>query len=190
MNETLALLLAMSGTLVGLLPVLVAGLPLTQVLIDRQLHRSHGNTSAPRGDRAPASLRPGFTPLDFGPDPMLWPSQRADERPARPELSWPSSTWDDPHFGRHAAAPPKAPEGPARPRSEKPKEEKRKGGGKSSGGSKGERKAKPADGLPSVEELESLIAENGITTVAAMLMQQNGWTVEQVARWIREQRQR
>ena len=43
---------------------------------------------------------PSFTPLDLGPDPVLWPSQKPWKVTARKELPWPSQTWDDPHFGR------------------------------------------------------------------------------------------
>lgn len=43
----------------------------------------------------------GFAPLDLGPDPMQWPSAKPWKRSNLPIPQWPSTTWDDEHFGRH-----------------------------------------------------------------------------------------
>jgi hypothetical protein len=43
-----------------------------------------------------------FTPLDLGPDPVKWPSERVFERDVNlPIPRWPSQGWDDEHFGQH-----------------------------------------------------------------------------------------
>lgn len=42
-----------------------------------------------------------FKPLDLGPDPMRWPSEREWQlRSTLQEPDWPSKTWEDEHFGR------------------------------------------------------------------------------------------
>ncbi|MCB9687012.1 MAG: hypothetical protein H6738_22050 [Alphaproteobacteria bacterium] len=62
-------------------------------------------------DRPRIETPRAFAPLDLGPDPMRWPSQRPWAASPIPEPQWPSQSWDDEHFGAHwrradAAAPP------------------------------------------------------------------------------------
>lgn len=43
-----------------------------------------------------------FTPLDLGPDPVQWPSERTwTNQSTIPVPEWPSMAWDDAHFGQH-----------------------------------------------------------------------------------------
>jgi hypothetical protein len=43
-----------------------------------------------------------FEPLDLGPDPIKWPSERAWNLASTLQVpAWPSQSWNDEHFGRH-----------------------------------------------------------------------------------------
>lgn len=66
--------------------------------------RAFGRT-APREEtksRHHAEVTQAFQPLDLGPDPMYWPSERPWELTSTlKDQQWPSKSWNDEHFGRH-----------------------------------------------------------------------------------------
>ncbi|MCA9494695.1 MAG: hypothetical protein KC621_32425 [Myxococcales bacterium] len=98
-----------------------AGLTLTVVLgapVASRLARPNSWSwlkppSAQVPDRPKIETPRAFSPLDLGPDPMRWPSQRPWAASPIPEPQWPSQSWDDEHFGAHwrraGGAPPPTP---------------------------------------------------------------------------------
>jgi hypothetical protein len=51
-----------------------------------------------------AQRRRGFTPLDLGPDPTHWPSEKPRRAVDLPTLDWPSTRWPDDDFRRASTA--------------------------------------------------------------------------------------
>lgn len=91
--EAMALIAAAVGTV-------VIGAPIASRLAQPS---SFGRT-APREKHARqrTEVTSAFRPLDLGPDPIKWPSERPwslDSTLKVPE--WPSKSWNDENFGRH-----------------------------------------------------------------------------------------
>jgi hypothetical protein len=85
----------------GLAGVVAVGTPVVAALGRPQ--RWAWSSSAPVESGGPR--RSGhttvFTPLDLGPDPIRWPSQREWPSSAVSQPTWPSQNWNDEHFGSH-----------------------------------------------------------------------------------------
>lgn len=90
--------LALIGAAVG---VAVIGAPIASSLAQPHTFRrkaSRDNTT----NKQRVELARAFQPLDLGPDPVKWPSERPWElASALPDADWPSKAWKDDHFGRH-----------------------------------------------------------------------------------------
>jgi hypothetical protein len=88
--------ITLSAALVGVAMVL----PWADRLTQRRRWASDGLAAGVKAshDHGP----PAFQPLDLGEDPMKWPSEVIRPDTAQKIMPWPSETWDDPHFGRHA----------------------------------------------------------------------------------------
>lgn len=69
------------------------------------LAQPHRWRSSPERDPTPQRRRleisTAFTPLDLGPDPVRWPSERAWATSPIADPQWPSLSWEDEHFGSH-----------------------------------------------------------------------------------------
>lgn len=79
----------------------VIGLPLAELVGSTHKFRKHvaRDTS---GRKLRADVERAFTPLDLGPDPVRWPSERVWElKSTIHQADWPSKGWNDEHFGQH-----------------------------------------------------------------------------------------
>lgn len=139
----------------------------------------------------------GFQPLDLGPDPIRWPSETPWKFSGRDELPWPSQTWDDPHFGKHArdsraataarvdaeAATP-APSEPRRaPRPSRPVEASLR----DFMASIPDDEAVDVD-IPSPEELDALAASLGLAGTVQEIMKRTGWDFKTAAQHLAKSR--
>lgn len=95
------LLIVLGVALIGFVAVVIAGLPVMQRVVDHRLTRHHEPYIEPHRARFISGTT--IEPIDFGPDPVKWPSEVRSDRPTRPELQWPSTQWDDDHFGGSSA---------------------------------------------------------------------------------------
>ncbi len=83
----------------GLVGTFVLGAPVAVALA--RPHKWLKTTQSNARERERLDIETGFTPLDFGPDIMRWPSERAWPESDSVSLDWPSKKWDDEHFGAH-----------------------------------------------------------------------------------------
>lgn len=95
----------------GLVATVALGAPLVSRVASPQAWRGW-RKGQPSDAVAPVKHKVirAFQPLDLGPDPMVWPSERPWEPSRLAEAEWPSRAWNDEHFGAHwrkegAAAP-------------------------------------------------------------------------------------
>jgi len=147
-----------------------------------------------------------FEPLDLGPDPVQWPSERAAEReetgPAVPD--WPSMSWDDEHFGTHWNRQPSLPQATTaadaatpdqaarrgRPRSGSPRsaanEEaiRRNQAGPPPAAAQPPAVTQPSSGAPSREEIEELIGQVGLAGTVQAIMERTGWDFRRAATFL------
>lgn len=77
-------------------------LPLLDRLVDHQLGRDADEGAPIRSPKVQFDVTTRFDPLDLGEDPMRWPSEHARD-PYEERMTWPSTRWDDPSFGRPEA---------------------------------------------------------------------------------------
>lgn len=78
----------------------VIGTPIASTLARPASFRKTEGTSTQSKRTRNEGVRP-FEPLDLGPDPIQWPSERPWSLPSTLKSSeWPSKAWDDEHFGR------------------------------------------------------------------------------------------
>lgn len=86
----------------GVVGTLALGGPVVSRIASPDSWRGWGRPASPAAV-GPSKTHPtrAFTPLDLGPDPTHWPSERPwpESRLAPPE--WPSKSWNDDHFGAH-----------------------------------------------------------------------------------------
>lgn len=89
---------------IGVVALGVVGLllPVLDRLVDHQLGRDHDEGAPIRRPRVQFDVDTRFEPLDLGEDPMRWPSEHARD-PYVERMTWPSTRWDDPSFGRPEA---------------------------------------------------------------------------------------
>jgi hypothetical protein len=87
----------------GLAGTLGVGLPLASSLATPHRWRSIWSSDRPaRQERERVDVTPAYKPLDLGPDPTRWPSERAwPTTTTLREPQWPSRSWNDEHFGSH-----------------------------------------------------------------------------------------
>ncbi len=83
----------------ALVPTLLVGVPLALAMSRPGSLRAHPS----RGSHVPrpkVEVARAFEPLDLGPDPVHWPSERAWPTSTIRSPDWPSASWNDEHFGR------------------------------------------------------------------------------------------
>lgn len=198
----------------GALSVIMAGVP----IVSRLAEPAAWGPRYPVPERLRAAARPvetkrSFEPLDLGPDPVRWPSetQRADE--GRPLPDWPSAHWDDPHFGagarearveashaqqqqraleRRAAPSTPAPQ-PAREPARGPRRAERPSFGlhtlfEASGDP--DPLVTSADDLPSLDEIERLMAQHGLAGTVKAIMDATGMDFRDAAAHLARLRRR
>jgi hypothetical protein len=85
--------------LAALVPTVLLGVPLALALSRPGALRPH----AARGRHVPrprVDVARAYVPLDLGPDPVHWPSERAWPSSTSRSPDWPSASWNDEHFGK------------------------------------------------------------------------------------------
>lgn len=86
----------------ALVATMVVGIPIATRLAQVHVWK---RTALPEMPSERENYQPvRFEPVDFGPDPIQWPSEVSRESHGIPEPPWPSSTWTDEHFGKQARA--------------------------------------------------------------------------------------
>jgi hypothetical protein len=79
----------------------VIGTPIASSLA-RPARFRRTETAAPSTRRARTEVIRAFEPLDLGPDPVIWPSERPWNLASTLQIpAWPSQGWNDEHFGQH-----------------------------------------------------------------------------------------
>lgn len=68
------------------------------------VRRTYADTYDPRTRVQWVEVGTRITPLDLGPDPLMWPSASGRVTPYVEKLAWPSASWDDDAFGNHEAS--------------------------------------------------------------------------------------
>jgi hypothetical protein len=96
------LLLSLSLFVTGLVATVALLAPVVGRLASPDSWRGWLRT-APSNALAPSKTHvlAAFTPLDLGPDPVQWPSERPWPASRIAEPEWPSKSWNDDHFGTH-----------------------------------------------------------------------------------------
>ena len=197
----------------GFVATVVIGAPLTRALAEPGEWRARRRRPrTPNRDRSVVTT--GFTPLEFGEDPMRWPSERPWPEGIEPP-PWPSETWNDEYFGRvsrgdarsvgeeagdegatTSAHPRRSPERTTRrqPRTSGAARPPARRAGRSSSEvptSPDRDSARlPAVIPPHRDELEQLIATIGLAGTVQDIMKRTGWDFRQAAHYLAKIRQR
>lgn len=85
----------------ALVPTLVVGIPVALALSRSGGLRPHAARER-HVPRARVEVGRAYEPLDLGPDPVHWPSERAWATSGIAVPDWPSASWTDEHFGSGA----------------------------------------------------------------------------------------
>lgn len=188
----------------ALIPTLLIGVPLALAVSKRGSLRPH----AARGKHVPrpkVEVARAYVPLDLGPDPVHWPSERAWPSSARPSPDWPSASWNDEHFGRKksAAAPQPAPQPHPEPRRGAPRRPTRRPAPEDLVvyepqptpapvliNAIGSALGVPNTRAPDREEIEHLIEQLGLAGTVQKIIDRTGWDFRQAAQHLARTRQR
>lgn len=207
-------MLELSILLIGTVVTVGMGAPLVARIARAPLLSRHA-PAAPRPDRTDLQHVTTLTPIDFGPDTMTWPSETARTAAPRPTLEWPSLAWTDDPFGtrdttlkaeaasrevdrranaaRAAISRGESPRALAQPKRAKPAP---KAKAKLAASTSPDVPAVatffedvPAQPqLPSPAQLQQLLETKGLAGTVRHLMQQTGWDLDTVAKFIAENR--
>ncbi len=176
MIETLTLALSA----VVALGTMLLGIPAaTALAAPGALRRTAPPTTS---ERAAQVARPGFTPLDLGPDKLTWPSLTPWRNPPSPSADWPSEGWDDPQLGlaaRRRKRPDPAP-APAPQRAPTVPDVVEHV----------QAAAVQLRGAPDPDAVLRRVEQIGIAKAIEELMSETGWDMPAAVSWLREARRR
>jgi hypothetical protein len=192
----------------ALVPTVLVGVPVALAMSRPGALRAH----AARGSHVPRTkvdVARAYEPLDLGPDPVHWPSERAWPSSTFRSPDWPSASWNDEHFGMRAKKAAAA-AATAAAASAPPPEESRRNLRKTSRAPKTELVAfEPvpppapilvneigsAPGLPNLQapdrdEIEQLIQDLGLAGTVQRIIERTGWDFRKAAQHLARSRQR
>ena len=187
----------------ALVPTLLVGVPLALAWSKRGSLRPHPSRDR-HVSRAKVEVAPAFAPLDLGPDPVRWPSERAWPVSTLRTPDWPSASWNDEHFGKAAKKHASPPAEPAPPAPEPRRTLRRPAKRPASELVAYEPVPPPAPvlvheigtalGLPNLqapdrEEIEHLIQEVGLAGTVQRIIDRTGWDFRKAAQHLARTRQ-
>ena len=192
----------------GLITTIAIGGPIASSLVTPHVFRRPSRRD-PHETRARPVPGGGFKPLDLGPDPMEWPSQKEWSSSGKRDAEWPSREWDDEHFGRHwregtvvesqdagfhAMAERSAERGGGEAAAMRRAESRRRGTSphaakRASPAESPRAEAPPARQAPGREELEAMIVDVGLAGTVQAIMERTGWDFRKAAHYLARTRQ-
>jgi hypothetical protein len=157
------------------------GLPLASRASWRMAFRAHRKQDHRHVTRISATT--SLTAVEFKEDNLTWPSMVERAPTAMPALTWPSSDWDDEHFGkiRPSSAPRRQLESVPEPTPVVPS---------SSTSFPLKRTSEPTvevgqlEGPPGRDQINAMIDDVGIVGAVKSIMASEGWTFQDAARFV------
>jgi hypothetical protein len=190
----------------ALVPTLLVGVPLALALSKPGAFRAH----ASRGKHVPRSkveVARAYAPLDLGPDPVHWPSERPWSSSGVRNPDWPSASWNDEHFGKSAKKAAAAAAAVSAQPAPEPARRPLRRASRAPTPELGVFEPVPppapvlvneigrAPGLPTLqapdrEEIERLIDEVGLAGTVQRIIERTGWDFRKAAQHLARSRQR
>ncbi len=181
---------ALLAAVLGAGITVMMALPIALRLAGRQAWRSPARRDLRQPLGAGAVLGPAFEPIDMGPDPMAWPSEGGGAFVSVDLPPWPSTTWDDPHFGkkRGATAPLTVETQPAPP-SPRPSPARQDASPQQAPRARAQAAQPPPGGAPpSAHEIERLVGTVGLAGAVKETMKRTGWDFRTAAQHLARSR--